>query len=413
MKPVMDEYGIIRIGGRLKNSHLNYEMKNPPIIPRGTRLAWLIMDHAHRKCRHGGVQVTAQFIRETYWLPKIRNELKQFIRQCITCVRFKPDYLDQLMGDLPSERTRPGKPFEATGVDYAGPLLVKFMDRDGKTISAHKAWIVVFVCFKTRGIHLDVVTDLTSAAFIACFERFIARRGRCNRLFSDNGKSFVGAEKEIARAYAEWREDGIVDQIANKGTEWTFMTPAAPHQGGIYEAAVKSMKHHLRRVMCGKTMEYQQLLTLLTEVEAILNSRPLTPLSDDPEDMQALTPAHFWNFEPLILPPQFQNPNEKDETGQKLWKERQRMLLHFWKRWENEYLTTLQERKKWRKEKENIKVGQLVLMRDENLPPAQWKMGRISKVFPGKDGLVRNVEVKTANSSFPRAVQKICILPVE
>lgn len=317
------------------------------------------------------------------------------------------------MGELPAERIRPGKPFEASGVDYAGPFQVKVVDKDGSTIITHKAWLVVFVCLKTRGVHLDYVTDLSSDSFIACFGRFVARRGRCDRLFSDNGTSFIGAEKEIARAYAEWQKNGTVDKIAAKGTTWTFMTPAAPHQGGIYEAAVKSMKHHLRRVIGARMMESQQLTNLLADIEAILNSRPLTPLSDDPEDIQALTPAHFWIGEPLILPPAFRPSNPDNVEGRKLWLERRKMLDHFWKRWVEEYLTTLQERKKWRRERENVRTGRLVLLKDENLPPAQWRMGRILEVFPGKDGLVRNVLVKTEKSILKRPVQKLCILPID
>lgn len=263
--------------------------------------------------------------------------------------------------------------------------------------------MVVFVRLKTRAVHLDFVTDLSSDSFIACFERFTARRGRCDRMFSDNGTSFVGAEKAIANAYKQWREDGTVDRVATRGTEWKFMTPATPHQGGIYEAAVKSMKYHLRRIIGARLMEYQHLLNLLIEVEAILNSRPLSPLSDDPEDILALTPAHFLVGEPLILPPPFRHTNSDNLEGRKLWSERRKMIEHFWKRWEVEYLTTLQERKKWRREKENVQVGQLVILKDENLPPAQWKMGRIIETLPGKDGLVRNVMVKTEKSCFRRS----------
>lgn len=413
LKPILDDRGIMRLGGRLDKSHLDYEMKHPPIIPGASRLATLIMEQAHRRCYHGGIQVVTQFIRQRYWIPRIRDELKRFTRTCLVCVRFKPVYQEQLMGILPSERTVPGKPFLNSGVDYAGPLKFKYVDKNGQTISEHKGWIAVFVCFKTRGVHLELVRDLTSASFLNCFRKFIGRRGRCTHMFSDNGTSFVGAEKEIARAYALWRKDGTLDKIAMEGTDWTFMTPAAPHQGGIYEAAVKSMKFHLRRIIGARMMEHEQLTTLLTDVEAILNSRPLTPLSDDPGDMQALTPAHFWNMEPLILPPSFRYTNDGDATGKKLWIERTRIVGHFWKRWENEYLTTLQERKKWRRERENVKVGQLVILKDENLPPAQWRIGRIQEIMPGKDGRVRNVVIKTENSTFKRPIQKLCILPID
>ncbi|XP_017477458.1 PREDICTED: uncharacterized protein LOC108367367 [Rhagoletis zephyria] len=169
-------------------------------------------------------------------------------------------------------------------------------------------------------------------------------------MYSDNGTSFVGASKDIARAYERWRASDMFSELVLKGTEWHFMTPAAPHQGGIYEAAVKSMKHHLTRVIGQKCREYEQFLTLLAQIEAILNSRPLYPLSDDPLDVQALTPGHFLVGEPLALPPPFDIAPQPGTKGRKLWQERETMVTHIWQRWRNEYLTTLLERKRWRKE---------------------------------------------------------------
>lgn len=287
------------------------------------------------------------------------------------------------------------------------------MNRDGELIAKVKAWTVIFVCMRTKAIHLDFVDNLSSASFIECFECFISRRGQVSRLYSDNGTNFVGAEKEIARAYAEWQKDGTVDSIASHGTAWTFMTPAAPHQGGIYEAGVKSMKFHLKRVVGARTLEQHQFKTLLCKIEAILNSRPLTALTDDPSDLRALTPGHFLISEEFVAPPPFQYATEGDAHGRKLWKQRQELLKHFEQRWISEYLTTLQERKKWRREQENAKVGQLILLKEENSPPTHWKMARIRELHPGKDGLVRNVTVETATSMLRRPIQKICILPVD
>lgn len=170
----------------------------------------------------------------------------------------------------------------------------------------------------TRAVHLDVVDDLMSSSFIACYERFVARRGLCYKLYSDNGTSFIGAEKEIARAYKEWQMDGTVDRIANKGTHWSFMTPAAPHQDGIYEAAVKSIKHHLKRIVGPRIMEYRQFETLLCSIEAVLNSHPLTSLTDDPNDIQALTPGHFLINRPFTAPPPFRYVNEGNLEGKRL-----------------------------------------------------------------------------------------------
>lgn len=413
LNPILDDKGLMRVGGRLDKSAMEYEMKHPAIIPKGSRLAWLLMDFAHRVNHHGGVQVAAQHIRQKYWIPQLRDELKQYTRKCMQCVRNKPLTQEQLMADLPADRVTPGGPFEVTGVDYAGPFNMKYIDRNGELITQVKAWVALFVCMKTRAVHLEIVDDLTSSSFIACYECFVGRRGPCYKMYSDNGTSFVGAEKEIARAFKEWQKNGAIDSIAKRGTQWNFMTPAAPHHGGIYEAAVKSMKHHLKRVVGARMLEHRQFRTLLCSIEAVLNSRPLTPLTDDPEDVQALTPGHFIANGPLVVPPPFKHVNDENLVGRKLWIERQKMLTHFWQRWQNEYLTTLQERKKWRREKENMKVGQLVLIRDENLPPAQWKLGRIAEIVPGRDGLVRNVLVKTAKGEFKRPVQKICVLPVE
>lgn len=317
------------------------------------------------------------------------------------------------MSDLPADRVQIGKPFVHSGVDFAGPFELKVLNREGKQVVRQKSW-VVFVCLKTRAIHIDIVTDITSVSFLACFERFIARRGRCERMYSDNGITFVGAAKAIRKAFEKWRQKDTFGKLSAKGIEWKFMTPAAPHQGGIYEAAVKSMKYHLKRMVGQSVLVYEQFSTLLIGIEAILNSRPLHPLSDDPTGIQALTPGHFLVGEPLILPRPFVADPQPETKGIKLWKARQLMLQNFWKRWQEEYLVTLQERKKWRREKEGLKVGQLVLIKSENFPPAQWAMGRIERLIESKDGIVRrSVVLRTETGQLVRPVQKVCIVPVE
>lgn len=412
LNPILDKECLLRVGGRIGRSELNYEMKYPAIIPNGSRLAWLIIDNAHRRTNHGGTQIMIQFIRQHYWIPKIRSELRNYVRKCVVCARLNAQMEDQLMSELPSERVQIGKPFLHTGVDYAGPFEL-ILPGAPREFPRKKCWVAVFVCLKSRAIHLDIVSDLTSMAFIACYERFIARRGRCEKIFSDNGTTFVGTEKELRKALEYWINKETLDHLHNKGTEWRFMTPAAPHQGGIYEAAVKSMKFHLKRIIGQKVMTYERFLTLLNQIEAILNSRPIHPLSDDPLDMQALTPGHFLIGEPLILPLPFHLDNRPDSVGIRLWKERQTMLKHFWERWQSEYLTSLQERKKWRREKEGFKIGQLVIIKTENFPPTSWALGRIIELIVSKDGLVRNAVIQTATNTLKRPVQKLCIVPVE
>lgn len=412
MKPILDRGGLLRLGGRLSRAEMDYEMKHPFIIPHDSRLAYLIMDYAHRQTQHGGVQIMMHFIRQKYWIAKLRNGLRSIVHKCVVCVRLNARMETQLMSDLPKERIQIGKPFLTTGVDYAGPFEVKI--GNGLTDAQYqKCWIAIFVCLKTRAMHIEIVIGLSAVAFIACYERFISRRGRCEKLFSDNGTSFVGTEKELKKAMEYWTGKEMLDHLHSRGTEWQFMTPAAPHQGGIYEAAVKSMKFHLKRTIGVKILTYENLSTLLCQIEAILNSRPLNPLSDDPNDIQALTPGHFLVGEPLITPLPFIIDPKPQSIGIRLWRDRQKMVQHFWDRWKEEYLVTLQERKKWRREKENIKVGQLVVIKAENFPPTSWALGRVIEVIISRDGLIRNVVVQTATTQLKRPVQKLCILPIE
>lgn len=223
----------------------------------------------------------------------------------------------------------------------------------------------------------------------------------------------MGASKELKVAMKKWNTEETHKQLNSFGTNWRFMTPAASHQGGIYEAAVKSAKYHLRRVIGIRSCTYEQYMTLLIEIEAILNSRPLYALSDDPNDTQALTPGHFLVGGPLKVPIAINPPTTTKASVIKLWNEIQEMKEQFWKRWSSEYLPTLQKRNKWKDEVGHFKVGKFVIIKDENLPPAQWLMGRISELIYGSDNHVRSVRIKTQSSELMRPVQKICILPVE
>ncbi|XP_011866558.1 PREDICTED: uncharacterized protein LOC105561304 [Vollenhovia emeryi] len=172
--------------------------------------------------------------------------------------------------------------------------------------------------------------------------------------------------------------------LAHEGTEWTFIPPNAPNYGGLWEAGVRSTKHHLRRVIGEHTLTYEEFSTWLAQVEACLNSRPLSQLSED--DLRALTPMHFLIGEaPALLPDDgpLEGPDNRLDRFQLL----QRLLHSFWSRWSSEYLQHLQERGKWRTPEENMKVGQLVLVKDGRYPPAKWPLGRVREVHPGPDDL--------------------------
>ena len=224
------------------------------------------------------------------------------MRQCVKCRRVTARTTSQQMGNLPIERiSQSDYPFSNVGIDYAGPFHVKYGYVRKPTVV--KAYVCVFVSLSVKAVHLELVTDLTTEAFIACLRRFIARRGKPSVLMSENGTNFVGSNrelKEFAKFLVSQKTKGEVsDFCSSQNIEWKFIPERAPHFGGLWKAAVKSMKLHLRKVIGDTKLSFEELYTLLTQVEACLNSRPLAPSPDPNECMEVLTPGHFLIGKPL------------------------------------------------------------------------------------------------------------------
>lgn len=418
LNPRLNTNGVLCVGGRLSRTNRSDENKHHIIIPAQSRLGWLLLQKAHCQTLHGGVQMMMRYIRSDFWIPRLRAEARMFVGRCVTCFRMSKRTETQLMGELPSDRVRPARPFYKTGVDFAGPYELKLRPGRPKTrtqsqdMRFEKGYVAVFVCLVTRAIHLEAVTGMTSEAFIAAFSRFISRRGFCAYMYSDNGTTFVGADKEMCEAIKTWQQRETLDFVQSKGTEWRFITPGAPFQGGIWEAAVKSMKYHLRRVMGTQKYSYEALTTLLTQVEACLNSRPICAMSDDVDDVRALTPAHFLIGEEMVLPLPIIR-SEPSRNLNALWQQVQYDVQCFWSQWNSDYLDELQVRRKWRNERRNVMVGQLALLKNENFPPTYWALGKVVEVRPGEDGLVRSATILVDGRHYDRPIQKLCILPMD
>ncbi|XP_076294565.1 uncharacterized protein LOC143215848 [Lasioglossum baleicum] len=368
LSPFLDERGILRVGGRLKHSLLDYDEKHPIIMPEKSKVTSLIIVYFHERLLHGGTQLTLSNLRRMYWIPRGRQAVRKHIHGCLKCWRWRAKTSEQLMSDLPYSRVTPTRPFYHTGVDYAGPFNTKFSP--GRGARTRKSYVSVFVCLATRAVHLELVCDYSSEAFLAAYRRFVSRRGLCASIRSDCGTTFVGADKELRRMLNTSNEEMLKTRqaLAVAGTDWVFNPPSAPHFGGIWEAAVKSVKYHLRRVIGETLLTFEEMSTLLTQIEACLNSRPITPLTDEPTDLTALTPAHFLIGSPLTAIPE---PSLSDVRASRLtrWQMIQQQRDHFWDRWSVEYLQTLQQRTKWTKEKPNLKPGDLCLILNEATPP--------------------------------------------
>lgn len=286
-----------------------------------------------------------------------------------------------------------------------------------------KCYVSLFVCLTTKAVHLELAHDLSTQAFIAALNRFVSRRGIPSHMYSDRGTNFIGTEKELPRLWynTESQESQkILSVLADNKITWHFNPARASHFGGLWEAGVKSMKTHLHRVLRHTKLNYEDFNTLIIQIEACMNSRPLCQLSEDPDDLTVLTPGHFLIGQaPTTLP----YPDVRDYPMNRLSRYQFIQKLHqsFWEQWSHEYLARLQQRPKWKHQHANLKVGQIVVIKEDDLPPTKWILGRIVKTFPGQDGLVRSALVqckgdpstKTKPIVVSRPIHKLCLLPIE
>ncbi|XP_070524570.1 uncharacterized protein [Cardiocondyla obscurior] len=406
LNPYLDDEGVLRVMGRLRHSSVLYDTKYPPILPKNSHLAQLYVRHAHQDCWHGGTALTLSTLRTQVWVVGGLKLVKYTVRNCVKCARYRSQPVTQRMGDLPSSQVNLERPFSETDVDYASPILVR--RNAGRGQASCKGYIALFVCMATKAVHLEAVGHLTTEAFLNAYRRFAGRRRVCRKLYSDNGTNFRGADTELRNLFQEYSDfyQTATQHFATRSTEWSFIPPRAPHFGGLWEAGVKFMKRHLIKVIGDYKLTYEELSTVLTQIEACINSRPLCPLTDEPDDLAVLTPAHFLTggTSALIFEPEPPNLPENRLTRYQLL---QRMKLHYWKRWSTDYLTTLQQRVKWERRQKNLEIGQLVVVKKDGLPPAKWIIGRVMKLHPGADKEVRVVTIHTPTTTMEHPIVKV------
>nr|XP_018910421.1 PREDICTED: uncharacterized protein LOC109039408 [Bemisia tabaci] len=316
------------------------------------------------------------------------------------------------MAPLPKSRVSPSRPFSVTGVDFCGPVII----RPSKNSKARtKGYIALFVCFSTKAIHCELMSDLSTPTFIEALCRFVSRRGICKDLHSDNAKTFKGCDKALKRMFSMLPEDSKFQEfLAKHRISWHYIPPRSPTFAGLWEAAIKSCKFHLRRVFSSAVFTYAEFETVLLQVEACLNSRPLTALSNDPQDLEPLTPGHFLIGEPLtLLPLSVALKPDIDErcTLKSKFLLQQERLCNFWNRWQREYLAQLHQRAKWKCPEENLTPGTLVAIQEPRLLPSQWSIGRVETTHAGADGKVRVATIRTSKGLITRGVSRLARIP--
>lgn len=411
LNPFIDESGVLRVGGRLRNASLPYSARHPMLLPKKGHLVELLVNDRHIKNSHAGCNALLAILQRDFWILSGRRTVRSIVFRCLPCYRLKAATMQPQMGDLPPDRVNAARPFSGVGTDFAGPFLVKTSRlRNSKVV---KAYLCVFVCLSTKAVHLELVADLTTEAFTAALDRFVSRRGLPSLIRSDCGTNFKGADRylqDVVKFLLENKID-IGTSLSRRGITWTFDPPGCPHWGGIFEAVVKQAKTHMYRVIGQTVLTFEELATLFCKIEAVLNSRPLCPLSSDPNDLETLTPGHFLIGQPLAALPELpfrEVPSNRLSRYQLL----QQMSQNFWTRWSLEYLHVLQQRLKWTDRTNPPSVGDLVLVKDANLPPLRWRRGRIVNLFPGKDGTPRFAEVTVGDSVLKRAVSTLSRFPI-
>ncbi|XP_078384040.1 uncharacterized protein LOC144666486 [Oculina patagonica] len=405
LDPFVDA-GLLRVGGRLNNADIPDESKHPVILPRKSYVTTLIIRHTHEQLGHAGRGHVLAKLRERYWIIKANSAVRQLISSCVTCRRIKSTPQDQKMADLPEDRLTPAPPFTYVGVDYFGPYITKEGRKERKRYGA------LFTCLVSRAVHIEVAHSLDTDSFLQALRRFISRRGPVREIRSDNGTNFVGARRELREALNEMDQKEITEQLRQQNVDWKFNPPAASHMGGVWERQIRTTRRILATLLRehGNRLDDESLETLMCEVESIINSRPLTVISSDVNDPYPLSPNQILTMKTsIVLPPpgKFQR---NDVYMRRRWRRVQYLCNLFWSRWKREYLPMLQERPKWNKVKRNLKVNDVVLVKDENAPRNVWPMGVVTRVQPDSKGLVRSVVLRTQTTELHRPVNKLILM---
>ena len=361
---------------------------------------------------HNGVKETLTEVRQGYWIVRGRSLVRAIIHRCITCRKHEgAPFKSPPPPPLPEFRIKEDPAFTYTGVDFAGPLFV----RTGASSSSHKEWICLFTCLVIRAVHLDIVYDLSTTSFIRCLKRFAARRGLPRKFLSDNGKTFKAAARFLSVIF---KDETVREHLVNQGSQWIFNVERAPWWGGVFERMVKSAKRCLRKTLGRAIFSSDALHTAVVEIEAVINSRPLSYVSATDLE-EPLTPSHLLVGRRLLNLPDYLghvcDPGSEDfEVNASQLTRRVKhlagVLNHFWKRWRLEYLTELRENHRYSTKKTpcrlSVSKGDIVVVHDDTLPRGFWKLGQIQEVLTGRDNQPRAALVRVAARDRQHALMR-------
>ena len=396
---------LLCIGGRLRNSDLDISMKHPILLPAKGKVTELLIQAVHEKVGHGGRQHVLSELRKQFWVIKGNSAVRRVLARCFRCRRICRQPEKQKMANLPHDRVSAfDPPFTNTGTDLFGPFFVS------RGRSQVKKYGVIFSCLSTRAVHIEVACSLSTDSFICAFRRFLARRGSVKIIRSDQGTNLVGAKRELDRELRHLADHSaeVTTEMQRKKVQWILNPPQASNFGGAWERMIRSVRKILDFLIYLQKLTDETLQTFLCEVEYILNSRPLMPVSADPRDLNPLTPND------ILLPRAVTMPaglfREKDLHSKKLWRQAQYLADQFWVQWRTEYAPLLQERTRQRP-RPNISVGDVVVLLIILCQGrGQWPFALVKSLRVSSDGLVRSANVERNGKSTRRPVNKMVLV---
>ena len=442
LTPFLDDNDILRVGGRLQHSDQAFEVIHPVILPKAKprslqevndnitgRLIW----HKHVQCSHAGVEWMNNHLREKYWIVSARTSIRNVLSKCIICRKAIGRTDKQKMAPLPSSRVQRYEPWTVIGIDYAGPFAVKPMtpkdpvnepEKSQKRQRGRprikpvkevkdKAYIIIFTDFTTRGVHFEVALNMDTGTFFDAFRRFTSRRGIPKEIHSDEARNFLKAKSDLLSLFKYVDQDQLVNGLERYGVEWHVNVPHAPFRGGVWERLLRYYKETFRKLVYGRIPKVEELVTVTTEIEALMNDRPLCPLTSDPEDWQTLTPSKLMSGRLLRSLPAAADGGAADSRPLAIWNARQRCINGIWEKFLHVYVREILPRtSKWQDESTRpLQEGELVLLATETPARGHWPLARIvalKESHNARDGIIRTAVVRLATGSqLTRPVQQL------
>ena len=408
-----DSRQILFSNSRLSHSNIAHTTKFPILLPKNCPIVEKYVLNLHILHSHAGPGYVLALLRQKFRLCQGRRQVQKIIHKCTKRHCTKPVPLKQQMAPLPPLRIEEPTAFRNVAVDLFGPMFVKHWCQIDGCPHPHdkKVYCALFTCFHSRAVHLEILKDQGTEEFLNGFRSFVGRRGAPNIMFSDNAKNFKSAAKEIRLLYKSINWEKVKSEGQKQNIEWIFNTEKAPWGNAICERMVRSVKTPLRIIIGAAKLTERQLSVILTEIEGMVNNRPLSTVTDHPDDLVPITPAELIIGRRMEAIPDPNFKNKDSETNiQHLWRKRQHVLNAFWKRWRHDYLLAQNVRKKWHTPSHEDLLNKVVLIQEDNLSRNEWRMGRITETIKSKDGLIRTVIVKTQTSTLRRPIQRIALL---